>query len=268
MKLKHISLLMLVFALAIVACSSTQNATTSATETTTTSYAGSFTSLRVMGPLPVTLVQQPSKAGTVQITASERARQLVKSVCTDGTLNLEFKVSPAESRYADEIKKIVVYCGDEVHQLVLTGSGVINAENIATHTDLTAVLTGSGVISLEKADCPNFTASVTGSGMINLKKVLARNVSTSVTGSGVLSIKTDATAFNCTVSGSGMANVGGTAVRGALALRGSGMINGSDLQCGSLSLSLGGSGMINYDAKCSQVKVISGHITSPGILMR
>lgn len=79
-------------------------------------------------------------------------------------------------------------------------------------------------------------------------------------GSGSLSAAgIDATAFNCTISGSGSASVEGHVADASLALRGSGQLNASSLMAGALDISVTGSGTVSYNRVAKEVKIISGH---------
>ena len=95
------------------------------------------------------------------------------------------------------------------------------------------------------------------------------------TGSGIVNLPAlhtldtvEANSFNCTLTGSGMAQVGGHASKASLALRGSGMLSAGNLKSSSLSLSVTGSGMLKYDSAASAVKIISGHTNGSGTLIR
>ena len=99
--------------------------------------------------------------------------------------------------------------------------------------------------------------------------IKARNVSTSCSGSGMVKVAgVNAAAFNCTVSGSGMGRVSGSASKISLALRGSGMVDASGLAAQSVNVSCSGSGMVKFDKSAPNVKIVSGRQTSPGIVSR
>ena len=244
MKLKNISLLMVVLAAAVVACSSTESAVSSRRMS-----AGQFSTVVVSGSLPVELRQVPDSAGQVVVMASDRAMADVRVACTGGTLAISYESKPGTTGYSREVKRVVAYCGREVQQLRLTGSGMLSSKGLRTASDLTVVLTGSGMMNLDDVVCANFTGSLTGSGML--------------TASGV-----DAVSFNCTESGSGMVNAAGTATKASLALRGSGMVNAKGMRTHSVSVSCSGSGMVNYDSSAPEVKVVSGRQTSKGTVTR
>ena len=264
MKLKNISLLMVVLAAAVVACSSTESAVSSRRMS-----AGQFSTVVVSGSLPVELRQVPDSAGQVVVMASDRAMADVRVACTGGTLAISYESEPGTTGYSREVKRVVAYCGREVQQLRLTGSGMLSSKGLRTASDLTVVLTGSGMMNLDDVVCANFTGSLTGSGMLNAKGLKARNVSISGTGSGMVNAKdVDAVSFNCTESGSGMVNAAGTATKASLALRGSGMVNAKGMRTHSVSVSCSGSGMVNYDSSAPEVKVVSGRQTSKGTVTR
>ena len=244
MKLKNISLLMVVLAAAVVACSSTESAVSSRRMS-----AGQFSTVVVSGSLPVELRQVPDSAGQVVVMASDRAMADVRVACTGGTLAISYESKPGTTGYSREVKRVVAYCGREVQQLRLTGSGMLSSKGLRTASDLTVVLTGSGMMNLDDVVCANFTGSLTGSGMLNAKDV-------------------DAVSFNCTESGSGMVNAAGTATKASLALRGSGMVNAKGMRTHSVSVSCSGSGMVNYDSSAPEVKVVSGRQTSKGTVTR
>ena len=244
MKLKNISLLMVVLAAAVVACSSTESAVSSRRMS-----AGQFSTVVVSGSLPVELRQVPDSAGQVVVMASDRAMADVRVACTGGTLAISYESKPGTTGYSREVKRVVAYCGREVQQLRLTGSGMLSSKGLRTASDLTVVLTGSGMMNLDDVVCANFTGSLTGSGMVNAKDV-------------------DAVSFNCTESGSGMVNAAGTATKASLALRGSGMVNAKGMRTHSVSVSCSGSGMVNYDSSAPEVKVVSGRQTSKGTVTR
>ena len=252
MKLKNISLLMVVLAAAVVACSSTESAVSSRRMS-----AGQFSTVVVSGSLPVELRQVPDSAGQVVVMASDRAMADVRVACTGGTLAISYESKPGTTGYSREVKRVVAYCGREVQQLRLTGSGMLSSKGLRTASDLDDVV------------CANFTGSLTGSGMLNAKGLKARNVSISGTGSGMVNAKdVDAVSFNCTESGSGMVNAAGTATKASLALRGSGMVNAKGMRTHSVSVSCSGSGMVNYDSSAPEVKVVSGRQTSKGTVTR
>ena len=244
MKLKNISLLMVVLAAAVVACSSTESAVSSRRMS-----AGQFSTVVVSGSLPVELRQVPDSAGQVVVMASDRAMADVRVACTGGTLAISYESKPGTTGYSREVKRVVAYCGREVQQLRLTGSGMLSSKGLRTASDLTVVLTGSGMMNLDDVVCANFTGSLTGSGMLNAKGLKARNVSISGTGSG-------------------MVNAAGTATKASLALRGSGMVNAKGMRTHSVSVSCSGSGMVNYDSSAPEVKVVSGRQTSKGTVTR
>ena len=223
MKLKNISLLMVVLAAAVVACSSTESAVSSRRMS-----AGQFSTVVVSGSLPVELRQVPDSAGQVVVMASDRAMADVRVACTGGTLAISYESKPGTTGYSREVKRVVAYCGREVQQLRLTGSGMLNAKGLKAR---------------------NVSISGTGSGMVNAKDV-------------------DAVSFNCTESGSGMVNAAGTATKASLALRGSGMVNAKGMRTHSVSVSCSGSGMVNYDSSAPEVKVVSGRQTSKGTVTR
>lgn len=257
MKLKHISFALL--AMALVACAATAGASDNFSTETRTVKAGQFASLQVNGSLPVELRQVPDSAGVVIISASERAMPFVSVGVSDGTLVLHFTGRGRESLLASEVRNIKVYCGRNLSQLQLTGSGSIAAGSLHSQGDVTVVSTGSGSLALGSCQCQNLTAALMGSGSIAIGSVRARNVSTSLAGSGSLAAAgIDATAFNCTISGSGSATAVGKAGRASLALRGSGVLNATRLQASSLDVSVTGSGIIDYNRSTSNVKIVSG----------
>ena len=223
MKLKNISLLMVVLAAAVVACSSTESAVSSRRMS-----AGQFSTVVVSGSLPVELRQVPDSAGQVVVMASDRAMADVRVACTGGTLAISYESKPGTTGYSREVKRVVAYCGREVQQLRLTGSGMLSSKGLKAR---------------------NVSISGTGSGMVNAKDV-------------------DAVSFNCTESGSGMVNAAGTATKASLALRGSGMVNAKGMRTHSVSVSCSGSGMVNYDSSAPEVKVVSGRQTSKGTVTR
>lgn len=264
MKLKNISLLMVALAAAVVACSSTESTLSSRHMS-----AGKFSTVVVSGSLPVELRQVPDSAGQVVVTASDRAMADVRVVNSGSTLAISYESKPGTQGYSREVKRVVAYCGREIGQLRLTGSGMLSSKSLRTASDLTVVLTGSGMINLNDAVCANFAGSLTGSGMLNINGLKARNVSVSGTGSGMLNAKdVDASSFNCTESGSGMINTSGTATKASLALRGSGMVNAKELRTQSVSVSCSGSGMVNYDPSATGVKVVSGRPNGKGTVTR
>ncbi|MBD5277018.1 MAG: hypothetical protein HDS30_05125 [Bacteroides sp.] len=227
--------------------------------------AGTFSALSVVGSLPVELRQFPDSAGRVNIYASERALPGVAVTCTDGTLSISYKAESPLLNYATEVQSVVVYCGRDLRQINLTGSGSVKATGVNISTELTVVATGSGSVKLMAPHCLNLTASLTGSGSMLLDAVKARNVSTSVTGSGSMKVDAlDATAFNCTLCGSGRASVAGHADKSSLALRGSGSLNATELGSGSLSISVSGSGAIRYNTATANIKTVSGRIDGRG----
>ncbi|MDE6497176.1 MAG: DUF2807 domain-containing protein [Muribaculaceae bacterium] len=228
-------------------------------------HTGTFNVLRVEGSIAVDLRQQPDSAGIVKIYASDRAMPGVSVTCTDGTLSVSYKAESALHNYAAEVERVVVYCGRDMRQISLTGSGSVNARGINSTTEITAVVTGSGAMRLYSPHCLNLTASLTGSGAMMLDAVKARNVSTSVTGSGALKVDAlDATSFNCTLSGSGSVRVAGNTGKASLALRGSGSLNASDLNASSLGISVSGSGIIRYNPATANIKTVSGRIDGRG----
>lgn len=264
MKLKNISLLMVVLAGAVLACSSTESTLSSRHMS-----AGQFSSVVVSGSIPVELRQVPDSAGQVVVMASDRAMPDVQVANNGGTLAISYKSKPGVAGYSREVKRVVAYCGREVTQLRLTGSGMLCTKGLRTASDLTVVLTGSGMISLSDIVCANFAGSLTGSGMLNANELKARNVSISGTGSGMVNANdVDASSFNCTESGSGMVNASGSATKASLALRGSGMVNAKGLRTQSVSVSCSGSGMVNYDPSATGVKVVSGRQTAKGTVTR
>jgi len=264
MRLKHISLLIATFLIAVAACSGTESAI-SAHRTS----AGPFSAVRTTGSMPVELRQNADSAGLVIIEASDRAIAQVKITNAAGTLVIEYDSRNGLANYSREVKRITAYCGREMRQLILTGSGMLKTRNLHTPTELTAVLTGSGMLTLDNVDCLNFTGSLTGSGMLDIDGIKARNISTSGTGSGALDIDgINATSFNCTVSGSGMASVNGHAAKASLALRGSGLVNASGLNSRSVSVSATGSGAVKYNTNASDVKIISGRDHGNGNVTR
>ncbi len=264
MKIKHTSLSLAAAAIALVACASAS----SLNMLTHSTVAGRFSALRVSGSLGVELRQVPDSAGMVVVEASERAMPHVKISNTDGTLHVNYTPDEPSRHYGREVKRVVVYCGEGgVGQLTLGGSGAISASGLRTRGDLTAVLSGSGAMSLRDVSCANFTATLSGSGALSLDGVKARNVSTSLIGSGALSADVDATAFNCTVSGSGAASVRGKADKVSLALRGSGVLDASRLGCSQLSVSAAGSGILKYNTSVTP-KIVSGRASAPGIITK
>lgn len=264
MKLRHISLLTAAAAIAVAACSSTESAVSSRH-----TAAGAFTAVQATGTLPVEVRQVPDSAGIVVVTASDRAMQRVELHNTGGTLSISYDNDHGRAEYSKEVKRVVAYCGRELRQLTLTGSGMLLVRHLHTPTELTAVLTGSGMLKLGDTDCLNFTGSLTGSGMMSIKNLQARNVSTSCTGSGMLNVAgVKATAFNCTMSGSGMAKASGEAAKASLALRGSGMLEAAGLHTQSVGISCSGSGMVSYDSSAPAVKVVSGRVSGKGRVTR
>lgn len=231
--------------------------------------AGFFASLRTTGPLPVELRQVPDSAGIVVITASERALPQVKIANTDGTLCVDYEHADARDNYAREVRRVVVYCGRELHTVATTGSGTVSIGRLHTSTELTAVATGSGKLTLAHVDCLNFTGSLTGSGALVLDGLKARNISTSCMGSGrIVATGVDANAFNCTLSGSGTASIAGHAAKASLALRGSGVLKASALDCANVSVSASGSGSIRYNPATAHIKVLSGRNDGNGTVSR
>lgn len=264
MKFKHISLLFVAAAAAFTACAGVETAVTDHRTT-----AGNFTAVQAEGPLVVEVHQNPDSAGMVVVRASERALPLVKIGNSDGTLLVRLdKSTPDYNRYTREIKNVTVYCGRELKLVSQTGSGILKINPLHTNTDLTAVLTGSGILEFYSASCLNFTGSRSGSGILKLAGIKARNVSTSGSGSGMITIdNVAATSFNCTVNGSGMATVSGTASKASLALHGSGIVNAKALKCPTLSVSVAGSGILNYNPSV-QPRIISGRATGAGTIMK
>lgn len=250
---------------AILAPMAVCNSCVAATAAERSLHTGTFNVLRVEGSIAVDLRQMPDSAGLVKIYASDRAMPGVSVTCTDGTLSVHYKAEGPLQDYGAEVKRVVVYCGRDMRQISLTGSGSVNAGGINTSTELTAVVTGSGSMKLSAPHCLNLTGSITGSGAMLLDAVKARNVSTSVTGSGALKVEAlDATSFNCTLSGSGSVQVAGNAGKASLALRGSGSLNASALNASSLGISVSGSGIIRYNPATANIKTVSGRIDGRG----
>lgn len=237
----------------------------SATAAERSLQAGAFSALRVEGSIAVELRQLPDSAGRVVIHASDRALPGVSVTCADGTLAISYKPESPLHNYAAEVSGVVVYCGRDLRQISLTGSGSVDASGINTSGDLTVLLTGSGAMKLNAPHCLNLTGSLTGSGAMMIDAAKARNVSTSVAGSGALKVKdVDATSFNCTISGSGSAIVAGHTEKASLALRGSGSLNASALAASSLGISVTGSGIIRYNPATTNIKTVSGRIDGRG----
>ncbi|MDE6109222.1 MAG: DUF2807 domain-containing protein, partial [Muribaculaceae bacterium] len=226
---------------------------------------GSGSCVYETGTLGVHSSSAPDSAGCVRIYASERALPGVSATCSDGTLALRYKAESPMQNYGSEVKRIVVYCGRDMHQINLTGSGSIDARGINSSSELTVLVTGSGSMKLQAPHCLNLTGSITGSGSLLLDAVKARNVSTSVMGSGALKVPAlDATTFNCTLTGSGSVTVAGNAGKASLALRGSGALNASALNSSSLGLSVTGSGTIRYNPATANIKTVSGRTDGRG----
>lgn len=230
-----------------------------AAETGRTTAAGRFGAVHVEGALRVDLRQVPDSAGTVIISASERAMPLVHVSNADGTLCIRFEGRGNNGPLAAEVKSIRAYCGRDITQILLTGHGFVSVDGLHTADDLTAVVTGSGAMHLGRIDCRNLTASLSGSGLISIDGLRARNASTSVAGSGTVSAAgIDATAFNCTLSGSGSARVAGHCARASMALRGSGTLDAAGLHAGDIDISVTGSGTVSYNRGANEIRIIAG----------
>ncbi|MDE6271129.1 MAG: DUF2807 domain-containing protein, partial [Muribaculaceae bacterium] len=209
MKLKNFSLILLLMQV-LVGCAASAGASDNYSVESRTVRVGQFVALQAEGALPVELRQVPDSAGTVIISASDRAMPLVSVGISDGTLVVRFTGRGRESLLSSEVKSVKVYCGRDIRQLQLTGSGSIAVGKLHSQGDITAVSTGSGSLAMAGCDCQNLTVALMGSGSIALGGVHARNISTSLAGSGSLAAgDVDATAFNCTISGSGSAVVSG-----------------------------------------------------------
>ncbi len=231
--IKKITLLFVVLALALSACTIDGNTITFTTDQiggsgniiTEDREVSDFTKVDLKSIGNLTIIEGTEEA--LSITADDNLLQYITTDVVNGTLEISMKpnlsLDPTRTiEYQLTVK--------ELTDITLSGFGDINADTLDGE-DIEVVLTGSGNITLANVKSENGLFKVSGFGDINIGSMVVDQPTFEITGSGDVEVD-DLQAFTLDVkiSGFGDANLTGKADVQEVQILGSGNYYGQNLE--------------------------------------
>lgn len=217
--------------------------------------------------LEIKCVHSPDKAGTLEVTATDQALELLKVDCKNQTMTISIKHNNIPN-LSKQFYGAVLYYSDALANIEINGSGnaeipslnTTSAANLtvngsggieisrATAAKISAVVNGSGEIEIKSADSKAIIAQVNGSGDLEIDSAKADDINAWVNGSGDLELK-NISAYTVAASmfGSGDLMLSGTANRATYRSNGSGDLQAHRLIAKSVTATASGSGYITYN---------------------
>ena len=259
--LKRITLLVVLMAVALSACTINGHTISISTEQITGS--GNIVSedrpvsdfdkvdLKSIGNL--TIIQGTEESLT--ITADDNLMQYITSEVVNGTLEISMEpnlsLDPSkEIEYTLTVK--------ELSSIELSGFGNINAEDLLAE-DIEIKLSGSGNLTLGTFHSENALLRISGFGDINVEDMVVDQPTLEITGSGDINVDNlQAFTLEVKISGFGNADLAGKADDQNIEILGSGNFNGQNLENENTTVKITGFGDATVWAKESLDVTITG----------